>query len=79
MIGLNVTRQVLATRDRRDRIRSMGRTTTTHVADMLDIYAHGEGSSAGASGHRLERLADLRLPTQPLGSVEVVQELLLDA
>ncbi len=50
MIGLNVTRQVLATRDRRDRIRSMGRSTTTHVADMLDFYAHGEGQYSGLDG-----------------------------
>jgi inosine-uridine nucleoside N-ribohydrolase len=50
MIGLNVTRQVLATRDRRDRIRSMGKATTTHVADMLDFYAHGEGQYSGLDG-----------------------------
>lgn len=50
MIGLNVTRQVLATRDRRDAIRRMGRTTTTHVADMLDFYAHGEGQYSGQDG-----------------------------
>lgn len=50
MIGLNVTRQVLATRDKRDRIRSMGKTTTTHVADMLDFYAHGEGQYSGQDG-----------------------------
>lgn len=50
MIGLNVTRQVLATRDRRDHIRSMGKATTTHVADMLDFYAHGEGQYSGLDG-----------------------------
>jgi len=50
MIGLNVTRQVLATRDRRDQIRSMGRATTTHVADMLEFYAHGEGQYSGLDG-----------------------------
>ncbi len=50
MIGLNVTRQVLATRDRRDQIRSMGKATTTHVADMLDFYAHGEGQYSGLDG-----------------------------
>lgn len=50
MVGLNVTRQVIATRDRRERIRAMGRTTTTHVADMLDFYAHGEGQYSGLDG-----------------------------
>lgn len=50
MIGLNVSRQVLATRDRRERIRSIGRTTTTHAADMLDFYAHGEGQYSGLDG-----------------------------
>jgi inosine-uridine nucleoside N-ribohydrolase len=50
MIGLNVSRQVLAVRPRRDQIRAMGRTTTTHVADMLDFYAHGEGQYSGLDG-----------------------------
>jgi inosine-uridine nucleoside N-ribohydrolase len=50
MIGLNVTRQVLAVRTRRDQIRSMGKATTTHVADMLDFYAHGEGQYSGLDG-----------------------------
>jgi inosine-uridine nucleoside N-ribohydrolase len=50
MIGLNVTRQVLAVRPRREQIRAMGRSTTTHVADMLDFYAHGEGQYSGLDG-----------------------------
>jgi inosine-uridine nucleoside N-ribohydrolase len=50
MIGLNVTHQVLATPDYRARIRTIGRTTTTHVADMLDIYSGGETAKTGLSG-----------------------------
>jgi pyrimidine-specific ribonucleoside hydrolase len=50
MIGLNVTNQVIALRARRDQIRAMGRSTTTHVADMLDFYAHGEGQYSGLDG-----------------------------
>jgi len=50
MIGLNVTRQVLATPDHRARIRSIGRTTTTHVADMLDHYSLAEARYTGLAG-----------------------------
>ena len=50
MIGLNVTRQVLATPDRRDRIRGMGRVSTTHVADMLDHYSAAEAVYSGLPG-----------------------------
>jgi inosine-uridine nucleoside N-ribohydrolase len=50
MIGLNVTHQVLATPDYRARIRTIGRTTTTHVADMLDFYSGGETAKTGLSG-----------------------------
>ena len=57
MIGLNVTRQVLAVRPRRDQIRAMGKTTTTHVADMLDFYAHGEGQYSGLRRRRDARPA----------------------
>jgi inosine-uridine nucleoside N-ribohydrolase len=50
MIGLNATHQVLATAEYRQRIRSMGTTTSTHVADMLDFYSHGEGGGTGLPG-----------------------------
>ncbi len=50
MIGLNVTRQVLATADRRARIRGMGRRSTTHVADMLDHYSAAEAVFTGLPG-----------------------------
>ncbi len=50
MIGLNVTHQVLATPEYRARIRAIGRTTTTHVADMLDFYSRGESTKTGLSG-----------------------------
>ncbi len=50
MIGLNVTRQVLATPDRRAAIRAMGRTSTTHVADMLDHYSAAETVYSGLAG-----------------------------
>ena len=39
MVGLNVTRQVVATPERRAQIRSLGSRTGTHVADMLDFYS----------------------------------------
>ncbi len=39
MVGLNVTRQVPATPERVAQIRSLGTTTTTHVADMLEFYS----------------------------------------
>jgi len=50
MIGLNVTHQVLATPEYRARIRAIGRTTTTHVANMLDFYSRGESTKTGLSG-----------------------------
>jgi inosine-uridine nucleoside N-ribohydrolase len=50
MVGLNVTRQVLATPDRRDRIRGMGHVSTTHVADMLDHYSAAEAVYSGLPG-----------------------------
>jgi inosine-uridine nucleoside N-ribohydrolase len=50
MIGLNVTHQVLATPEYRARIRTIGRQTTTHVADMLDFYSAGETARTGLSG-----------------------------
>ncbi|MCC2627847.1 MAG: nucleoside hydrolase, partial [Thermomicrobiales bacterium] len=39
MVGLNVTRQVAATPERREQIRALGSRTGTHVADMLDFYS----------------------------------------
>jgi pyrimidine-specific ribonucleoside hydrolase len=39
MVGLNVTRQVAATPERRAQIRKMGSRTSSHVADMLDFYS----------------------------------------
>ena len=39
MVGLNVTRQVSATPDRRAQVRAIGSRTTAAVADMLDFYS----------------------------------------
>jgi pyrimidine-specific ribonucleoside hydrolase len=39
MVGLNVTRQVAATPERRAQIRALASRTGTHVADMLDFYS----------------------------------------
>jgi pyrimidine-specific ribonucleoside hydrolase len=39
MVGLNVTRQVAATPERRAQIRALGSRTGGHVADMLDFYS----------------------------------------
>jgi inosine-uridine nucleoside N-ribohydrolase len=50
MIGLNASHQVLALPEYRQRIRSMGTITSTHAADMLDFYSHGEGSGSGLPG-----------------------------
>lgn len=50
MIGLNATHQVLAIPEYRQRIRSIGSTTSTHVADMLDFYSHGEAGGTGLPG-----------------------------
>ena len=50
MIGLNVTRQVLATPDYRARIRGIGHASTTHVADMLDHYSAAEAVYTGLAG-----------------------------
>ncbi|HMO57895.1 MAG TPA: nucleoside hydrolase [Roseiflexaceae bacterium] len=50
MIGLNVTHQVLATPEYRKRIRSIGSTTSTNVADMLDFYSEREASYTGLAG-----------------------------
>jgi inosine-uridine nucleoside N-ribohydrolase len=50
MIGLNATHQVLATPEYRQRVRSIGTTTSTHVADMLDFYSIGEGGGSGLPG-----------------------------
>jgi pyrimidine-specific ribonucleoside hydrolase len=39
MVGLNVTRQVSATPERREQVRAIGSRTTTAVAQMLDFYS----------------------------------------
>jgi pyrimidine-specific ribonucleoside hydrolase len=50
MIGLNVTHQVLATEPYRKRVRAIGSTTATHVADMLDFYSARETAYTGLAG-----------------------------
>ncbi|MFN8593380.1 MAG: nucleoside hydrolase [Thermomicrobiales bacterium] len=50
MLGLNVTRQVMATPERRAQIRSMGSTTSRHVADMLDFYGERYRVVSGLPG-----------------------------
>ena len=50
MIGLNVTRQVLAMPDIRARIRGLGPRSAVHVADMLDHYSAGEAMYTGLPG-----------------------------
>ncbi|MCC7021773.1 MAG: nucleoside hydrolase [Thermomicrobiales bacterium] len=50
MIGLNVTRQVAATPERRAQIRSMGRRTSGIVADMLDFYSERVRALTGVPG-----------------------------
>lgn len=50
MIGLNATHQVLARPEYRRRVRSIGSTTSTHVADMLDFYSRGESGGTGLEG-----------------------------
>ncbi len=50
MIGLNVTRQVLADPARRAAIRAIGRASATHVADMLDHYSEAEAVYTGLPG-----------------------------
>jgi inosine-uridine nucleoside N-ribohydrolase len=39
MVGLNATRLVAATEERRAKVRAIGSTTSRHVADMLDFYS----------------------------------------
>lgn len=50
MIGLNATHQVLARPEYRQRVRAIGSTTSTHVADMLDFYSRGESNGTGLAG-----------------------------
>ena len=50
MIGLNVTHQVLATPEKRKKIRSIGKRSSTHVADMLDFYSTAESTLTGLDG-----------------------------
>lgn len=50
MVGLNVTRQVIADPDRRATIRGLGRASSTHVADMLDHYSEAEARYTGLAG-----------------------------
>jgi inosine-uridine nucleoside N-ribohydrolase len=50
MLGLNVTRQVMATPERRAQIRSMNSVTGGHVADMLDFYGERYRVVSGLPG-----------------------------
>ena len=50
MLGLNVTRQVAATPEIRDKIRGMGSRTATAVAQMLDFYSEQLKKLYGLSG-----------------------------
>jgi len=50
MVGLNVTRQVIATPDIRARIRGLGPRAAIHVADMLDHYSAAEAVYTGLDG-----------------------------
>ena len=50
MVGLNVTRQVIADLDRRASIRDLGRASSAHVADMLDHYSEAEARYTGLPG-----------------------------
>jgi inosine-uridine nucleoside N-ribohydrolase len=50
MVGLNVTRQVMATPERRAQIRSIGNVASRHVADMLDFYGERYQVISGLPG-----------------------------
>src|SRR5215212_6529720 len=50
MVGLNVTRQVAATPERRAQVRALGSRTATHVADMLDFYSERIRMLSGLPG-----------------------------
>lgn len=50
MVGLNITRQVGATPERRAQIREMGTRTAIAVADMLDFYSERLQTLFGLSG-----------------------------
>jgi inosine-uridine nucleoside N-ribohydrolase len=50
MVGLNVTRQVGATPERRRQIRSIGNRTSTIVADLLDFYSEQLSKLFGLEG-----------------------------
>lgn len=50
MVGLNVTRQVGATPERRSHIRDMGTRTAVAVADMLDFYSERLQQLFGLAG-----------------------------
>ena len=50
MVGLNVTRQVAATPERRDQIRAIGGVASRHVADMLDFYSERYRVVSGLPG-----------------------------
>ncbi|MBK9944670.1 MAG: nucleoside hydrolase [Kouleothrix sp.] len=50
MVGLNVTRQVAATPERRAQIRAMGTRTGVIVADMLDFYSQQLATLFGLPG-----------------------------
>lgn len=50
MVGLNVTRQVAATAERRRQIRTMGSRTAIAVAEMLDFYSDRLATLFGLDG-----------------------------
>ena len=50
MVGLNVTRRVAATPERRAQIRSLGGVASGHVADMLDFYSERYRVVSGLPG-----------------------------
>ncbi|HXG25671.1 MAG TPA: nucleoside hydrolase [Candidatus Binatia bacterium] len=50
MVGLNVTEQVIATKERREQVRSIDARVATAAADMLDFYGGGEDQYSGLGG-----------------------------
>ena len=71
MVGLDVTRQLIADPERRRQVRAIGRRSTTHVADMLDHYSEAEAVYTGLAGGLLhDPLAVLALAEPDIVTVE---------
>lgn len=65
VMGLDVTHQVLATRQRRERIRNLGNKAAIATADMLDFFDRHDSAKYGSAGAPLHDPCTIAFLLQP--------------